>query len=153
MGPRRHSLPITFLSHVTDAVLALWNASIKLPEQARKLVQMPWFLVFFFFSFSNVRNETPYVLLNSWQKSARKIQCKYVLVLVKHKAFPARPLQPIKIHSPRTDSCPWRVTWWKRVAQKFGKKLEHEPNKLAYVTNWNNEASRRLENWPLGVVP
>lgn len=54
-----------------------------------------------FFPFSKVRKATPYVLLNSWQKSARKIQCKYVAILMKQKA----PLQPVKICSPATDSC------------------------------------------------
>lgn len=40
-----------------------------------------------FFFPSKVRKAAPYVPLNSWQKSARKIQCKYVSVLMKHKAF------------------------------------------------------------------
>jgi hypothetical protein len=60
---RLHSLLATFLSQITDAVLALWNASIKLPEQARKFVQMLQFNGFF--SFSKVRKGTPYVLLKS----------------------------------------------------------------------------------------
>lgn len=60
-----------------------------------------------FFPFSKERKETPYVLLNSWQKSARKIQCKYVSALIKHKALLTMPLQPIEIHSPWTDPCPW----------------------------------------------
>ena len=73
MWSRLPSLLTTFLSHFTGAALALWNASFKSPEQARKFVQMPWFHVFF--SSSKVRKETPYVILNRWQKSVRKIQC------------------------------------------------------------------------------
>ena len=105
MWSRLPSLLTTFLSHFTGAALALWNASFKSPEQARKFVQMPWFHVFF--SSSKVRKETPYVILNRWQKSVRKIQCKYVSVVMKHKALrrclyhPSKYILHEQTHVPR----------------------------------------------------
>ena len=119
MWSRLPSLLITILSHITGAALALWNAPIKPPEQARKFVQMPWFHVFF--SSSKVRKETPYVILNRWQKSVRKIQCKYVSVLMKHKALqrclyhPSKYILHEQTHVPRE----WLdVRRWHRIVER-----------------------------------
>lgn len=74
----------------------------------------------YFFSFSKVRKETPYVLLNSWQKSARKIQCKYVSVLMKHKALRQSLYNPSKyiLHEQTHVPNDWLERRWHRIVER-----------------------------------